>query len=163
MGLEPRSGYQALVEAPFPEPHCLLGIRVADRSLIGIDYLFSQEKPLAPRTSLAALVVKQLQGYFADPGYRFHLPIQVRGTPFQRRVWAALREIPPGKTRTYGALAAALESSPRAVGNACRANPLPLVVPCHRVVSVSGLGGYDGRTAGRNISIKRWLLDHEAA
>lgn len=83
------------------------------------------------------------------------------GSPFQRRVWRAIRAIPSGRTRTYGEVAAELGSAPRAVGGACRANPYPLLVPCHRVIGATGLGGFAGDASGRLIAIKRWLLAHE--
>jgi methylated-DNA-[protein]-cysteine S-methyltransferase len=105
----------------------------------------------------------ELAAYFADPGHRFGLPLRLAGTPFQRRVWEALRAIPPGRTRTYGELAAELGTSARAVGGACRANPCPIVVPCHRVVGATGLGGFAGDTSGRKLDVKRWLLRHEGA
>jgi methylated-DNA-[protein]-cysteine S-methyltransferase len=84
-----------------------------------------------------------------------------QGTAFMNRVWHALEQIPPGETRTYGDLAKSLNTSPRAVGNACRKNLYPLVVPCHRVVSVTGLGGYDGQIGGEKLDIKEKLLAHE--
>jgi methylated-DNA-[protein]-cysteine S-methyltransferase len=108
-----------------------------------------------------AAVVADLAAYFVDPGHRFKLPLQFTGTPFQRRVWEALRAIPPGRTRTYGDLAAELGTSPRAIGGACRANPCPIVVPCHRVVGATGLGGFAGDTSGHKVEVKRWLLRHE--
>jgi methylated-DNA-[protein]-cysteine S-methyltransferase len=108
-------------------------------------------------------VLRQLGAYFRDPRFRFDLPMESAGTPFQRRVWEVLRAIPSGETRTYGALAAELGTSPRAVGGACRANPVPLVVPCHRVVAADGLGGFSGATAGPRLAAKRWLLVHEGS
>lgn len=86
------------------------------------------------------------------------------GTPFARRVWNACRRIPFGETRTYGFLAAELGLAPaasRAVGQALRRNPLPLVVPCHRVVPVDGIGGYAGDTRGALAAVKRRLLEFE--
>lgn len=83
------------------------------------------------------------------------------GTRFQQRVWQALQQIPAGETRRYGELAESLNSSARAVANACRANPLPILVPCHRVVAADELGGYMGHTDGEVVAIKRWLLHHE--
>ena len=77
------------------------------------------------------------------------------------QAWAALTEIPSGETRTYSELAAELGSGARAVGNACRNNPISIIIPCHRIVSVSGIGGYSGKTAGREINRKQWLLRHE--
>ena len=91
------------------------------------------------------------------------LTLLVEGTPFQKAVWAALLRIPQGETRSYQALAKQLKTSPRAVGNACRANPLALIVPCHRVLAKSGLGGFCGKKAGKYLKIKTWLLAHEGA
>lgn len=115
-----------------------------------------------PRALPRALAT-ELKAYFADPRHGFGLSVQLRGTPYQRRVWEALRAIPAGMTRTYGDLAAELGTSARAVGGACRANPCPIVVPCHRVVAARGLGGFAGDTSGRKLQIKRWLLRHEGA
>ena len=83
------------------------------------------------------------------------------GTLFQKSVWHELTKIPIGQTRTYGEIANKLNSSARAVGNACRKNPIQIIIPCHRVVSAKGLGGYAGKTEGKQIKIKRWLLSHE--
>jgi len=91
------------------------------------------------------------------------------GTEFQRKVWQSLQDIPVGEVRTYGSLAKELNSSARAVGNACRQNLFPVIVPCHRVVSASGIGGYAGDTLARQhgqinfLHIKQWLLAHEKA
>jgi len=90
------------------------------------------------------------------------LPLRAAGTAFQRRVWGRIDAIPSGKTRTYGELANEIGSGPRAVGNACGANPYPVVVPCHRVVAADGrLGGFAGNRAGFLLDVKRWLLNHE--
>ena len=106
-------------------------------------------------------VSRQLAAYFADGTAVFDLPLALGGTPFQQRVWAAIRAIPAGTTRTYRDLARDLGTAPRALGQACRANPCPIVVPCHRVVAVTGLGGFAGDRTGRKLTIKRWLLRHE--
>lgn len=103
----------------------------------------------------------QLAGYFQKKTRCFNLPLGLQGTDFQLRVWRALSDIPFGEVRTYGQLARQLRSSPRAVGNACRANPLPIVIPCHRVVSAQGIGGYAGKISGSVLERKRWLLNHE--
>ena len=102
-----------------------------------------------------------LQAYLASPTTLPPHRCEPRGTSFQRRVWAALLEIPPGRTVTYGGLAARLGSSPRAVGGACRANPVPILIPCHRVVAADGAGGYSGARAGPRLEVKGWLLEHE--
>ncbi|MEN8176146.1 MAG: methylated-DNA--[protein]-cysteine S-methyltransferase [Pseudomonadota bacterium] len=104
-----------------------------------------------------------LAAYFEDPQLLPDVELSLGGTEFQQRVWRALRAIPVGSTRTYGELAEILDTSPRAVGNACRANPCPIFVPCHRVVAAQGPGGFAGRRQGRWIDIKRWLLRHEGA
>ena len=106
---------------------------------------------------------EQLSHYFAEPGCSFDVTTDNQGTAYQRRVWRALQQIPAGQTRTYGQLAEQLHSSPRAVGNACRQNPVPLLVPCHRVVAANGLGGFGGETQGKQLAMKRWLLEHEGA
>lgn len=108
------------------------------------------------------LARQQLTAYFRDPQAPFSLPLDPLGTPFQRRVWAALERIPPGQVRTYGELARTLGSGPRAVAGACRANPLPIVIPCHRVVAADGPGGYAGASRGGPVALKRWLLAHES-
>lgn len=103
----------------------------------------------------------QLNRYFSDSHMKFTVPVQAKGTAFQHSVWKAMCTIPVGSTMSYGELAAALKTSARAVGNACRKNPVPLLIPCHRVVAKSGLGGYSGETSGERITIKKWLLNHE--
>ncbi len=103
----------------------------------------------------------QLRRYFDDPRRCFDLKLAPCGTPFQRRVWRLLRRIPPGATMTYGEIARRLASGPRAVGGACRRNPTPIVIPCHRVVAAGAPGGYCGSMKGRMLHAKRWLLQHE--
>ena len=106
---------------------------------------------------------KQLENYFQNPKYKFNLPLNITGTPFQKIVWQALTKIPCGTTKTYGELAKELNTSARAIGNACRKNPLPIIIPCHRIVAKNGIGGFAGKTQGKNIAIKKWLLAHEGA
>lgn len=102
----------------------------------------------------------QLDAYFAGRLTNFSVRLGARGTPFQHKVWDALRKIPAGTTTTYGELAAQLgqPTAARAVGAANGKNPLSLIVPCHRVVGCGGsLTGYAG-----GVKLKQWLLDHEA-
>lgn len=113
------------------------------------------------RDPLARRVSRALAAYFRDGRWPTDLPIAPGGTPFQRRVWGCLRRIPPGATRSYGDIARELGSGARAVGNACRANPLLLLIPCHRCVAAHGRGGFHGQLQGRWPAIKDWLLDHE--
>ena len=121
------------------------------------------ERPaLTPaRDPLARQVADAVTGYFQHGRWPDQLPLRAEGTPFQRRVWDCLRRIPPGQTRSYGDIARELHSGARAVGNACRANPVLLLIPCHRVVAAKGRGGFAGQTQGRWPAIKDWLLEHE--
>lgn len=117
----------------------------------------------APQTALGAAVVAQLQRYLSDPAFRFDLPLAQRGTAFQRRVWQAIAAIPTGSKRSYGEIAVDLGVPARAVGQACGDNPLPIVIPCHRVIGATGLGGFAHASRGFTITVKRWLLEHEGA
>jgi len=99
--------------------------------------------------------------YFDNPLAVPDIDFQLSGTLFQRKVWCALRRIPAGKVMTYGALAERLGTGARAVGNACRRNPVPIIVPCHRVVAQQGLGGFAGDHEGRLTKVKHWLLQAE--
>ena len=138
-----------------------LGVRLQDDRITRLDYLGNRAALKPATTPLGRQITRQLAQYFADPQQHFTLPVELHGTTFQQRVWRALTRIPPGKTLTYGELAGKLDSGARAVGNACRNNPVSIIVPCHRVVSVSGIGGYAGKTDGREINRKQWLLTHE--
>lgn len=153
-----KENYDAVIATPLGR----LGIQ-ARVALTSIDFVPARTPLRPPATPLARRVCTQLKAYFADPRVRFELPLAAGGTDFQQQVWRAMRRIPAGRVRTYGELARGLDSAPRAVGGACRANPIPIVVPCHRVVSSSGLGGFMGATRGRALEIKRWLLRHEQA
>jgi len=104
---------------------------------------------------------RQIQGYFGGRRREFDLPLSPSGTPFQRRVWAALRNIPFGKTLSYGEVAAKIGAAKaaRAVGRACGTNPICLIVPCHRVIGSNG--SMTGFAFGEKI--KRLLLKHEGA
>lgn len=151
------SPYQAVVSAP----GFSLGVRCSDDEILDIEFLEPRAE-VAPRTPLAKEAVRQLRAYLKDPRFAFGLPLAPAGTPFQRRVWAGIAAIPAGGTKTYGELAAAIGSGPRAVGNACGSNPYPVVVPCHRVVaSGGGLGGFARKRGGFLLDVKRWLLQHE--
>lgn len=106
-------------------------------------------------TSLLRMAEAQIAEYFAGRRQRFDLPLSPAPTPFQTRVREAMQEIPYGQTRSYGELAHRAGGAPRAIGQACGANPLPLLVPCHRVVASNGIGGYSG---GKGLATKRLLL-----
>jgi len=151
------SQYAAIVSAP----GFSLGISCNEDEITGIEYLEPRAE-VAPNSLLAKEAVRQLRAWLKDPQYVFSLPLAPAGTPFQRRVWAGIAAIPAGQTRQYGEVAADIGSGPRAVGNACGANPYPIVVPCHRVVAAGGgLGGFGRNRGGFLLDVKRWLLAHE--
>ena len=149
--------YSAVVSTPAFS----IGIECNADEITGIDYL----EPLpevAPKTPLAREAVRQLRGWLKDPAFEFGLPLAPAGTHFQRRVWEQISAIPVGQTRSYGEVAAAIRSGPRAVGNACGSNPYPIVIPCHRVVAANhGLGGFARNSGGFLLEVKKWLLDFE--
>jgi methylated-DNA-[protein]-cysteine S-methyltransferase len=147
----------AVIDAPFGQLRLL-----AERdTLTGIDFLLEHEPAKQPATPVLRETAVQLAAYFKDAHFRFDLPMRLDGTPFQLKVWQALCEIPPGDPLTYGQLAKQLATAPRAVGGACGANPIPVIVPCHRVVSAGGLGGFMGTRHLGPLNIKSWLLAHE--
>ncbi|HMK14051.1 MAG TPA: methylated-DNA--[protein]-cysteine S-methyltransferase [Burkholderiales bacterium] len=150
-------GYQARLATPF----AVLGIRHEADCLTGIDFLPRKTPPLSPQTRFAEKVSKRLEAYLHDPDASFDLPFRLKGTPYQRRVWQAIMQIQRGHTQTYGELALKLFSGPRAVGQACGANPIPIIVPCHRVLGSGNLGGFMNCDEGDPLAIKRWLLMHE--
>jgi methylated-DNA-[protein]-cysteine S-methyltransferase len=150
--------YAAKLKTPF----AVLGIRTAAGAVTGVEYLPVSERAQAPVSAIAERACRQLERYLADPQFRFTVPLAPKGTAFRRRVWDALSTIPVGESRAYGEMARKLATAPRAVGGACGANPIALVIPCHRVVGSQGaLGGFMGVTDGDPITIKRWLLTHE--
>ncbi len=110
---------------------------------------------------VAAEVRTRLEQVLSRPLGPLRLPRGPAPTPFQQRLRTALLAIPPGQVQTYGALARAMGTSARAIGAGCRANPLPVAVPCHRVVSARGFGGFAGAVAGPLHAFKIWLLRHE--
>jgi len=114
--------------------------------------------PQSEPTAMLVEARRQLEAYFERRLTEFDLPLMPAGSPFQRRVWAAMQQIPHGQTRSYGELAMEVGSAPRAIGGACGHNPIPIVIPCHRVLGRNGLGGYSG---GAGLATKRRLLELE--
>jgi methylated-DNA-[protein]-cysteine S-methyltransferase len=145
----------------FASPLGPLGVCLQQGAVSRIDYLPAARKPADNGSPGARRLARSLKRYFADGRHPLDVDVQLAGTAFQQRVWRALRAIPPGHTRSYGELARQLGSGARAVGNACRQNPVPVIVPCHRVVSAAGPGGYAGKMAGPPLRRKCWLLEHE--
>lgn len=157
------AAYQAVVYSARLAPGFALGLRCNEDEILAIEFLAPRAE-LTPKTPLAREAVRQLSAYLKDAHFTFGLPLAAAGTLFQRRVWGGIAAIPAGSTRTYGELAKAIHSGPRAVGNACGANPYPVVVPCHRVVATGGgLGGFARQRDGLLLTIKQWLLAHESS
>jgi methylated-DNA-[protein]-cysteine S-methyltransferase len=155
-----KTNYDACLKTPF----ATLGLRFDKGKLVGVDFVEPGMKVKAV-TAESKNACKQIKSYCSKKpsGKCFNIKVKPTGTQFQKKVWGELQKIPVGTVVTYGELAKRLKTSARAVGNACRKNPVPIVVPCHRVVSKVGLGGYAGRTAGEFFKIKEWLLNHERA
>lgn len=153
-----RAAYDAVIAAPFGR----LGIRTREGRLVEIEFLSARVRLRAPRDAFTRRVCRALRAYLTDARRPLRLPLALAGSAHQRRVWRALTRIAPGEVRCYGELARRLGSSARAVGGACHRNPIPIVVPCHRVVAAGGPGGFMGQASGATLAIKRWLLAHEA-
>jgi methylated-DNA-[protein]-cysteine S-methyltransferase len=134
-----------------------LTISENDGAIVALDWGRGRDQAETPLLRRAR---DQLQDYFDGKRLTFDLPLAPHGSAFQKRVWAALCTIPPGETRSYADIARAIGSAPRAVGGANGANPIPIFIPCHRVVAADGsLGGYSG---GEGPATKRFLLDLES-
>lgn len=135
-----------------------LTIVVENGAIIALDW---RHPSRSSRDSLLDRAEHQLAQYFSGHLDAFDLPLAPHGSPHELAVWHEVCEIPAGRTKTYGAIARAIGSSPRAVGGACGRNPIPVIMPCHRVVAANGaLRGYSG--AG-GMETKQFLLAHEAA
>jgi len=133
-----------------------LTVSEEDAELVSVDWGWVE---VQTETPLLARARDQLQEYFDGERRSFDLPLSPRGSAYQRKVWQALSAIPYGQTRTYAEIANTAGGSPRSIGQANGRNPLPLLIPCHRVVNTGGLGGYSG---GDGPETKRWLLAREA-
>lgn len=128
-----------------------------------ISVCWATESPKAvistAKDTILQQTIAELSAYFEGKLKQFSVPVNLSGTPLQKAVWQVMCEIPYGKTMTYGEVAQRLHTSPRVVGNACGANPIPIIVPCHRIVAANGkLGGYSGADGAET---KRWLLKLE--
>jgi methylated-DNA-[protein]-cysteine S-methyltransferase len=123
-----------------------------DGAIVALDWGWGRDQT---ETELLVRGRAQLHAYFDGSGQAFDLPLAPAGSEYRQRIWAALTRIPFGQTRSYADIARAAGGSPRAVGGANGANPIPIIIPCHRVVSTTGLGGYSG---GDGLATKRYLL-----
>lgn len=151
--------YDAILVAPM----CRLGARFTGEALTALDFLPPDVSATPVLDQRARRLARELDAYWQNPAHPFDLLFVPQGTPFQLRVWHALMTIPVGHPTTYGTLARQLGTAARAVGQACGANPLPIVIPCHRVVAANGLGGFMHLASGAPLDLKAWLLAHEAA
>jgi len=139
-------------------PVGFLAIAEEDGRIVSVDWGWPAE---SAETPLLAGARDQIEEYFAGTRTGFDLPLDPPGTVFQRKVWQALARIPFGATRSYGDLARELGTAPRALGGACGRNPIPILIPCHRVLAADRrLGGYSGFDG---IDTKRFLLRLEGA
>ncbi len=137
-------------------PVCTLKIHRCQDVITNIEWDFSDDADVTGNDDC------QFSDLWPEPEQTVNLKLLKQGTAHQNKVWAELLKIPFGQTLTYSALAKQIGSAPRAVGNACRDNPYTLLIPCHRVVAVNGMGGYSGQTHGEFMKIKARLLDYEA-
>ena len=125
------------VESPFGP----LSVSERDGAIVAIDWQAPQQEQETPLLRRAS---EQLAAYFAGELKQFDLPLQPKGDAFQQAVCQAMLDIPYGETTTYGAIADKLDTYGQPVGNACGANSIPIIIPCHRVLAANGLGGYSG-------------------
>jgi methylated-DNA-[protein]-cysteine S-methyltransferase len=147
--------YHAVIDSPVAR----LGLIARDGALTRIDFLTPDTPLQAPQDPLLIEAARQLALWFADPHFVFDLPIQLAGSAHEQAVWAQIAQIGCGETRTYAQIAEAIGSVARAVGGACGQNPLPIVIPCHRVVAANGVGGFNAHRGGVDwVPIKRLLL-----
>jgi methylated-DNA-[protein]-cysteine S-methyltransferase len=123
-----------------------------DGAIVALDWGWGRDQTETP---LLREGQAQLHAYFDGALQDFTLPLAPAGSPYRRRIWQALQRIPYGATRSYIAIAALAGGSARSVGGANGANPIPIIIPCHRVVGTSSLGGYSG---GEGLATKRFLL-----
>ena len=156
-----------------PSPVGYLYLQTCGDTVVGLEYNTRKRPGKKPLSKQQANIKKHIMSYFdvekfteksaekSKEKFKLDLNLELTGTTFKKRVWAVLQKIPAGKVKTYGEVAKQLNSSARAVGNACRANPIPLIVPCHRVIAKTGIGGFSGEINGASIDRKRWLLAHE--
>ena len=133
-----------------------LSLAEEDGAIVSVDWGWGRDQTA---TALLSRARDQLFAYFDGSLTQFDLPLNPSGTPYRRRVWAALCDIPYGATRSYADLARQTGGSPRSVGQANGSNPIPIIIPCHRVLATNGIGGYSG---GEGLPTKRALLALEA-
>lgn len=149
--------YDALINTPFG------AIAISTHAgQLAMEFLTESPSPQNIQSSnpLVKKAYEQVMQYLEQPDFAFNLSDMPQGTAYQQKVWQAIADIPYGQVRTYGQLARAIGSGPRAVANACGANMMPVIIPCHRVVAQNSIGGFmQGKLNG--LAVKKWLLKHE--
>ncbi len=146
----------------YKAPFGMVGLELTDNQLSGVDLCLDQSRALSCKNQVIEVYIRALDAYFAGESTFFDVPIIFKGgTKFQNQVWQQIAAIDFGQTRTYGEIAKDLNSHARAVGQACGRNPVPLFVPCHRVLAKSGLGGFSLGTEEKMLQIKTYLLTLE--
>jgi methylated-DNA-[protein]-cysteine S-methyltransferase len=146
-----------LQQLSMPSPIGMLTLCEEDGAIVSISW---GEAVGANGSPLLAEAARQIEAYFAGELEDFDLKLRPAGSAFEQRVWTAMQRIPYGKTQGYGELAASIGSAARAVGGACGRNPIPIVIPCHRLLAKAGLGGYSGQGG---LATKQTLLSLEGA
>lgn len=145
-----------MAQLSFHSPIGDLTVSEEDGMIVSLDWGWS---PFSEKTPFLEKAKRQIDDYFDGLNPKFTLPLNAQGTDFQKRVWQAMNQISYGKTMTYGEIADVVGSHPRAVGTACGLNPIPIIIPCHRVMGKNGkLTGYSG---GEGIETKKFLLELE--
>lgn len=151
--------YQEKPSLPQLSLHSPLGaltISAEDDAIVALDWGWGRDQTPTPLLQKAC---DQMHAYLDGERAEFELPLRPHGSRYQLRVWTALRSIPFGQTRTYAELALDAGGCARSIGGANRSNPLPIIIPCHRVVAANGIGGFSG---GEGLDTKRFLLSLEA-
>ncbi len=151
---------QQILSAPFGHVAIIEGIEGIKVTLSPVVLSDSSSET---NTAFSIALSAAIKTYLEDPHQQYANAIDIEalsGTQYQKRVWKAIAAIAPGTTASYTEVAEQLQSCPRAVANACGANRIPILIPCHRVVAKSGIGGFM-RSHPNGVAIKRWLLKHE--
>jgi methylated-DNA-[protein]-cysteine S-methyltransferase len=151
-----RSHSPAVPQLSLHTPIGDISVSEEDGAILSVDWGWGS---VQSETPLLRRACEQLHGYFDGELVAFDLPLAPRGTAYQQRVWSALCAIPYGATRSYLEIAHTAGGSARSIGQASGRNPIPLIIPCHRVIATTHLGGYSGSDG---LATKRWLLAHEA-
>ncbi|WP_425038183.1 methylated-DNA--[protein]-cysteine S-methyltransferase [Primorskyibacter sp. S187A] len=145
-----------MLEHCLPSPMGPLTVVEDDKAIVQLAWRAGRQDS----STLLDSAVSQLRAYLEGHRTAFDLPLRITGSAAQQKACAAMAEIAFGDTKTYGALARQIGVSAQAMGQLCGGNPIPILIPCHRVLSATGLGGFSG---GIGVEDKVWLLKHEGA